>query len=372
MPKKGEKIYQRKDGRFEARYVKEILPDGKKKYGSVYAVSYQEAKEKRQRLTNNSLYMECEASIHSMTTLSEIIPQWLEQKKKRVKESTLQKYQTIISNHIQPALGTLPLTSIKRQTLEKYAANQLAGGNQIDGGKLSAGTVNDIMCVLGMILEFASVECGINKPKIQIIREERHVMRVLSADEQQQLEKILLSNMDIYKFGVYLALYSGMRIGELCALQWKDIDISDGVICINKTLQRLKHKEKGSYIAISEPKTISSNRVIPLHKGLLPMVKKFQKSDGYALAGSNGKFTEPRLLQKKFKKYIKEAELPDTNFHALRHTFATRCVEMGFELKSLSEILGHSDVKITLNKYVHSSLSLKQKNMDLLKMPTQE
>lgn len=146
-------------------------------------------------------------------------------------------------------------------------------------------------------------------------------------------------------------------------MRWEDV--GEDVIVINKTLHRIKQGRK-TVLEITEPKTRKSNRTIPIPKFLLPTLNQY-RSYGTVLKNRNGKPVEPRLMQLTFEKYVKECGLPKTNFHALRHTFATRCVEAGFDIKSLSEILGHTDVKTTLNKYVHSSFEQKQKNMELLK-----
>ena len=163
--------------------------------------------------------------------------------------------------------------------------------------------------------------------------------------------------------GIRLALYTGMRVGELCALQWDDI--TDSTIIINKTVQRLKQNGKTGLV-ITEPKTPSSNRIIPIPDFLIPILDRY-RSTGSVLKNRYSRQVEPRLIQRTFEQYVINCGLPKTNFHALRHTFATRCVEAGFDIKSLSEILGHTDVKTTLNKYVHSSFEQKQKNMKLLK-----
>ena len=168
--------------------------------------------------------------------------------------------------------------------------------------------------------------------------------------------------MNIYKFAILLALYTGIRIGELCALDWSDVT---DVIRISKTLYRIKRGNK-TVLEIATPKTPSSNRIIPIPDCMKNYIERF-RSYGSVLKNRNGNRVEPRLLQLTFEKIISKCDLPKTNFHALRHTFATRCVEAGFDIKSLSEILGHKDVKTTLNKYVHSSFEQKQKNMDLLK-----
>ena len=355
MPKRGANIYKRKDGRWEARYVKEITVEGKKKYASVYANSYREVKDKQLYAIN---HMHLMSNQHTNITISELMWKWLSSIKDTIKKTTYQKYESIIRIHIIPNIGDVQIKFVTGKTIDNFSSNILVGEH-----KVSSKTVNDILIVIGSAFSYAEDEYNISKPKFHRVKEEAKEMRVLSVPEQAKLEQYLINDLDIYKFGVILALYTGMRIGELCALQWSDINGT--IIVINKTLHRIQGINK-TVLEVTEPKTKSSNRVIPIPSFLLPMIAQF-KSSGSVLTNSKGNVVEPRLMQLKFEKYIKECGLSKTNFHALRHTFATRCVEAGFDIKSLSEILGHSDVKITLNRYVHSSFKLKQKYMELLK-----
>lgn len=230
---------------------------------------------------------------------------------------------------------------------------------------LSTKTVNDILIVLGFVLKYAQETYSIAVPKINYVKEPQKEMRVFSVQEQQVITEYLLQQIDIHKFGVLLALYTGMRIGELCALQWSDI--TDEYIIINKTMMRIKSEQSKTEVKIGSPKSESSNRIIPTPKCLLPMINQF-RGNGYVLSNDKLKYTEPRLMQIKFGKMIDECKIKKANFHALRHTFATRCIEAGVDVKTLSELLGHSDVKTTLNRYVHSSFELKQKSMEQLEM----
>lgn len=197
-------------------------------------------------------------------------------------------------------------------------------------------------------------------------------IRILTKDEQKRFVKYLLDDMDECKFGVLLALMTGLRIGEICALRWSDISISDMTIKVSSTMQRLKNIEAQqktrTKIIISEPKSDSSSRIIPLPDYLAEICKSkaLPDKEAFVLTGKKNYFIEPRSLQYRFAKYTKACDLEGVHFHALRHTFATRCVEVGFEIKSLSEILGHSSPKITLDRYVHSSIELKRKNMNKL------
>ena len=199
-------------------------------------------------------------------------------------------------------------------------------------------------------------------------------MRVLSKEEQIKFIQYLLTDTDECKFGTLLALLTGMRIGEICALKWENISLNDGIIKITSTMQRLSNFEENrnskTKIIISDPKSDNSVRIIPLSNSSIEICKKFKASSpsAYVLSGSSSCFVEPRTLQYKMEKYTKDCSLENVHFHTLRHTFATRCVEVGFEIKSLSEILGHSTPQITLERYVHSSLELKRNNMNKLVM----
>ena len=355
MPRRGENIYKRKDGRWEARYVKEITVDGKKKYGSVYADNYKEVKAKQQQCLLHPTKVVC----NSMNlTVNVMISEWLESIKNQVKPNTYQKYESVCKNHIIDEIGSMLIKLISNHTLVNFT-------NRLREKSLSAKSINDILIVLGLVFKYAEEEYEISTPRIRYIKEDNKEMRVLSVDEQLQLTTYLNNNVDIFKFGILIALYTGIRVGELCALQWDDI--TDAYIQINKTMMRIKTDNGKTEIKIGSPKSDSSKRLIPTPQCLLPLIRQYRNS-GYVLSTDKLNYTEPRLMQIKFEKMIKECGLDKTNFHALRHTFATRCVEAGVDVKSLSEILGHSDVKTTLNRYVHSSFELKKKSMKQLEL----
>lgn len=286
-------------------------------------------------------------------TVSMLMTEWLDSIKNQVKPNSYQKYEIVNKNHIVPQIGSVLVRLVSNYTIRNFT-NHLLDIN------LSIKTVNDILIVLNLAFRYAEEEYEINVPKIRYLKEEKIETRVLSIEEQKKLTAYLNTNIDIYKFGVLLALYTGMRIGELCALQWEDI--TDEHITIDKTMMRIKSDEGRTEIKIGSPKSESSKRFIPTPQCLLPLINQY-KNCGYVLSTDRLDFTEPRLLQMKFEKMIVDCGLDRTNFHALRHTFATRCIEAGIDVKMLSEILGHADVKTTLNRYVHSSFELKQKSM---------
>lgn len=217
-----------------------------------------------------------------------------------------------------------------------------------------------------------AVENGYNIPDsldhISIKKTDRE-MRVLSIEEQSILTSYLCDGTDLYKLGVLISLYTGIRVGELCALRWENIDLKRNLIQIRQTLQRIQIDGENAKTRIisTEPKSRCSIRDIPIPACLLPFIRRFASSpQAYLLTGVQNVPAEPRTMQYHFAEYIKIIGISHANYHSLRHTFATRCVEAGFEIKSLSEILGHSSVNITLNKYVHSSLDLKVANMNKL------
>ena len=354
MPRRGENIFRRKDGRWEARYVREITVDGKKKYGSVYAATYREVKQKQlMHITDPKL----SARKNKEKTVGTIMEEWLFENKNRLKESTLQKYRIIIKNHIS-LIGDLPLNLVTSEAIAQFTDILISQSH------LSNETVNEILIVLGMGFRFAKVSCNAVLPDIHLLKSKRQSIRVLSAAEQKTLVEQLFEINDVFSFGVLLALFTGMRIGEVCALKWENVSAETIRICA--TMQRLNTGAGKTEIVIIPPKTASSEREIPIPGVLLQEIAKRRRSSGIVLLQDNGNFVEPRLLQHKFTKIAKNCGLCGVHFHTLRHTFATRCIEAGVDVKTLSEILGHSNVKTTLNCYVHSSLELKKRSMDKL------
>lgn len=354
MPRRGENIFKRKDGRWEARYIKEIAIDGSKKYGSVYAKNYKEVKAKQLLYLNKPFGN----ARKTFPTVDVIMQEWLEQSRNQLKISSYQKYQATVQKHISKNLGKICISSLSPSIISQFTDNLLSNAG------LSRETVNNVLIVLGMGLEYAKTHYQVIVPDIHLLKPSRTKTRVLSISEQKVLVQYLLSKDNIFSFGMLLALYTGLRIGELCALKWEDF--SENTIHISKTMQRLKNNSGQTEVMILPPKTNSSDRVIPIPTALLPIIEKYRRKNGYVLTRPNGKYAEPRLMQNKFAKCIEACQLEGAHFHTLRHTFATRCIESGMDVKTLSEILGHCDVKTTLNKYVHPSLELKQQSIDKL------
>lgn len=372
MPKKGENIYRRKDGRWEGRYIRSHNGNGKAEYGYIYGKTYGEVKQKLLQLKALP-QLRPEKHGGKAITYSLLLDDWLSASKLNVKESTYARYVHLIQKHISPRLGDLSLSQMTTQTIENFIASQLKNGRLDGKGGLAPKTVADILTVIKSTMEYARyndyvVPC--NLKKLSVKRKEKK-MRVLTPTEQAALLKTLTDKMDSCKFGVVLSLYTGIRIGELCALTWEDLCLAESVLRVRKTMQRIQETEIGAVhrtkIIITEPKSSCSIREIPLPPFIVDMARQFSApTQAFVLTGNPRRFIEPRTMQNRFKYYVAESGIEKANFHATRHTFATRCVEVGFEIKSLSEILGHANVNITLNRYVHSSFALKCSNMNKL------
>lgn len=371
MPKKGENIYKRKDGRWEGRFIRSHDKHGKAAYGYIYGKTYSEVKQKLPMMKVQP--PQCVEKQSEAISYNQLLDEWLCSSKLNVKESTYVRYVHLIQTHIKPHLGAWTLSQLTTRIVESFIATQLKSGRLDGKGGLSPKTVTDILTVIKSTVAYAEynnypVFC--NLKKLSVKKKDRE-MRVLTPVEQAALLETLTNQMDFCKFGVLLSLYTGIRIGELCALKWEDLCLKESLLKVRKTMQRIqdttigaRHKTK---IVITEPKSRKSIREIPLPLFIADMAQQFSGADqAFVLTGNSEHFMEPRTMQNRFHAYAAESGIGKVNFHALRHTFATRCVEVGFEIKSLSEILGHANVNITLNRYIHSSIALKCSNMNKL------
>ena len=370
MSRRGENIRKRKDGRWEARYPSGVNEKGQKTYSSVYGNTYKEAKEKRNWvLQHQNSYPKV---LSNKPLFSEILELWITDNRIHLKNATIYRYSYLIETHILPELGAIQVDQITSSTINAFLAKKLSDG-RIDGrGGLSTAYVRSIMLVINSALQFATENrlCNplltqIHKPPLQ-----SKELAVLSKDEQRKLESVLLTDMNETKLGIYISLYTGLRIGEICALSWEDIDIANRTIYVRHTLTRIRVIENGKTVtknSIDTPKTKSSLRCIPICSPLVPVLNDYLQNitSEYVVSNKAG-FVSPRTFEYRYKKIMKESKISFINYHGLRHTFATRCIESGVDVKSLSEILGHANVSITLNTYVHSSIELKRAQMEKL------
>ena len=367
MSRRGANIYKRKDGRWEARYVKGRDEEGNICYGYLYAASYEEARRRQaEKIAGDGkgrLQADC-------LLFEEAAKDWLAVKKLKVKESTYAKYLVNVHRHILPLIGNAPLYQLTTRRL-------LDMSHQLLEVPLAPKTVRDLLVMVkGILREAARTSEGLFlPPEIVYPPDVRRDLRILTHSEQQRLESILCTEINMDKLGILLCLYTGLRVGEICALRWGDICLEESWIRVDRTIQRIQAVQDDDWgrtkVVIQSPKSRTSMRTIPLPSFLTELLRPFSKESPhtYILTSSTDRYLEPRTYQNHWKRYLRLADIPDVPFHALRHTFATRCVEIGFDVKSLSEILGHANVNITLNRYVHASLSLKRQNMNRFSPP---
>ena len=329
MPRNGENIYRRKDGRWEARYAKGFTLDGKVKYGSIYGKTYEEVKEARNHICSGfSKSLTCNQNI----LFSHVSNIWLNKKKSIVKQSTFTLYSSILNRYIIPELGAIPVKRLTQNHIQHFlmSLSAINKGDFHSKKELSSKTKHDIWGLLKSILKFASTEFHISSEIYNIMLPscQFREMRVLSWEEQKQLEAYVKSDIDLNKLGILLCLYTGMRLGELCALQWGDFNVNDGTIKICKTVQRIKNLEPDSEyktkLILDSPKTKRSLRLIPVPAFLIKTLRSFQlqySKDAYILSGSSEYFVEPRTYQNRFYTIIKQAGISKANFHDLRHPY---------------------------------------------------
>ena len=297
---------------------------------------------------------------------------WMQKKKDYIKESTYSNYSNIISNHIIPDLGNIKLFNLNNKLIQEYLINKYKTGRLDGNGGLSNKTIRDIIAVVKSSLKYAIKEEMINNINLDFIYPKignKDKIYIMPKKDQEKLITYIKQNENTRNLGILLSLYSGIRIGELCALQWRDIDFRSNILHINKTLQRIyikDNKESISKIIITSPKTHNADRDIPLNKEFSEILKKYKtESDNYILSNCD-KWIEPRTYRRYFKKCLNKAKVNEINFHGLRHTFATNCIKLGVDYKTVSELLGHANVNITLNLYVHPQMSQKKKCIDLI------
>ena len=369
MSRRGENIFKRRDGRWEAR-VPEYRVNGEKVYHSIYAKSYTEVKLKKEEYYSSANREKLSKPLR-LTTFEDIADYWLTTIKGTIKESSFTRYHRNVHSYLNPEIGTLTLPEINSNVICQLKDELLeSGGKRSDG--LSEKTVSDLLSTLKMILMYAE-EQGYPVMNAELIRnpkKKKHEVNVIPNRVVSQLEEILLSSDDRISLGILLTLHTGIRNGELCGLRWSDFDFNSGTIRISRTVERIKdlsplaeHKTK---VVITEPKTESSKREIPLPKTLCLYLRSHRgAADEYLLTGTD-KPSEPHTLYVRYERFLRRNGFESYTFHAIRHTFATRGIASGFDAKSLSEILGHSDVTTTLRCYVHPSMEEKRNQMETL------
>ena len=286
-----------------------------------------------------------------------------EYKRPYVKQSTMAAYVLILENHILPTFGednSLPEHSVQAFVLHK-----------IESG-LSTKSVKDILIVLKMVMKFGVkkewmtyYEWDIKYPPSS----ENKVLDVLSVTNHRKILNHLQSHFTFMGLGIYISLSTGLRIGEICALKWCDINVTDGILTVNRTIERIyiiEGEKKHTELVINTPKTKNSCREIPMNKELLGMLKPLKKvvNDDYYILTNDERPTEPRTYRNYYKRLMEKLDIPKLKYHGLRHSFATRCIEVGCDYKTVSVLLGHSNISTTLNLYVHPNMEQKKRCID--------
>lgn len=360
MARKGLNIYRRKDGRWEGRYKNGYRPNGKVKYSSVYGKSYSAV---RIILDEKRAESQKDIGCRSSCTVGELIDIWLSDLKNKVKESTYSNYCMKLRKHILPRFARQKYHTLTAEDLIAFITEKIQSG-------LSEKYVADIIVLLKSAAKFGQKRYGyINRIEYAAMPRSSKIYekKLLTGSEQDILRSALLKDPDNSNIGILLSAATGIRIGELCALKWSDFDFEKSIITVRRTVQRISRANaKGTHIIVSAPKSAASVREIPLPGFLAPLLNANRSKDSDMILSGSEKIIEPRTMQYRFKSILKKANLPSVNFHALRHMFATNCIELGFDVKTLSEILGHSSVQVTLNRYVHSSMERKRYCMKLL------
>lgn len=347
MSKRGLNIYRRKDGRYEGRYADSYGENGKTKYRSIYGKTYTEVKDKLLQIKTRVITPKVESGL----TVKELFAEWLSAKLTQTKASTYANYAFKAEKHLIPAFGSLKIEKLSPSKVYDFIMEKRNKG-------LSNKYISDLIIVLKNMTRYAARVHHCVNPifDVELPKKEKHELDLYNKNEQNRLKSALLANMDLTKLCIMIALYTDVRIGELCGLKWSDIDLNAKTIRIERTIQRIRvsNKANRTELIISTPKSHTSVRTIPIPEFLVRMLKAFKPSSAetFIITG-NAKLPDPRTMQYRFKALLVKIGLRTLNFHSLRHLFATNCVELGFDVKKLSEILGHSSVEITMKFYYH-------------------
>ena len=296
-------------------------------------------------------------------TINQITEEWKEEKKKYVKKSTYAAYQLLIQNHIKPYFGDL--YEVNEEKVQQFVFDKLDAG-------LSEKTIRDIIIILKMILKFGIKNGYLEYAQIDAkfpSKQEKKDLDVLSKADQKKFMEHLRNNFTFKNLGIFICLSTGMRIGEICGLRWCDVDTVEGVIKVRHTLQRIyiiEGETRHTELLLDTPKTANSVRDIPMSSELLKMLKSLNKvvNENYYVISNDIKPIEPRTYRNYYKKLCKQLDIPELKFHGLRHSFATRCIESKADYKTVSVLLGHSNISTTLNLYVHPNKEQKKKTID--------
>lgn len=305
-------------------------------------------------------------------TTQNLLTEWLENyQKEHIKARTYSRYQGLITMHIVPTLGERNISDLGRREIQEFLTQQKKDGNMRNGEKLSATSTNMMLSVLNLAFEYAcDMEYIEENPCVRVRRTKAETKKIeaFTVEEQRAIEREVVSSDDRRVHGILLCLYSGLRIGELLGLTWNDVDLERGVIKVTKTVYRAKDERGLWQLCVDTPKTKASDRVIPLPEYITNMLRQDYETaqTPYIVENKKGERMSIRSYQYIFEKLTERAGVRKLNFHALRHTFATRAIECGMDIKTVADIMGHQNASITLNRYAHCMLDHKIEMMKKL------
>lgn len=359
MARKGENIYKRKDGRWEGRILQE---DGK--YRSFYAKTYRDVRAKLKYITQQNESIP-EDTVNSCVNAETLFEDWLTgELRSRLKPSTYESYYRCTQKYVLPYFRTTENEKLSEESIQSFlkTMNENSSLSKTYCKKLLSIFKTALRDISQLHPEFSSLVQYVILPKAS----SQKSIPVFSLKEQRAIEYAIQCSEDDRVFGLMLCFYTGIRIGELCALKWADFDLEAGVMSVSRTVSRIQNFEDSdtkTFLHVGSPKSKTSQRKIPLPEFLLKLAKErnfdTMNENHYILSG-NGLPFDPRMYQRFYKRILVNANVPDRKFHSIRHTFATRALELGVDIKTLSEILGHSNVNITLNIYAHSLMEQKK------------
>lgn len=366
MSRRGENIYKRKDGRYEGRYVIGKQTNGRTRFGYIYGRQYADV---RHRLMEKKLerFQQRASFDEREQTVAEWLQKWMRNEVVgSVKASTYQTYRRQLNCHLLPRLGSYYLSQLTPCVLYALIADLKNKG-------LASSTIRAAIRLLSAAMRAALDEGLIKKnpcAKIKLPAECQRSQRVLTAKEQEQIQTAISS---VEGLPALLGLYTGMRLGEICALKWEDISWDKQALTVRRTVQRIQRlpgncSGSKTYLMIGPPKSYHSQRVIPLPAFIMEKLHQWQAKDSLSeyIFGTQSRAAEPRTIQRRFKCLMHKLNIPDVHFHTLRHSFATRLLELGIDMKTVSVLLGHSSAKTTIDFYMHSLMDRQRAAVTLL------
>lgn len=365
MARRGENIRKRKDGRWEGRYIKGHTSEGKVRWGYVYGTSYAEVRSKTiQKRAEYGLYN----LTSQATTFRELAELWLCSLRQGVKESTFAHYQYTLHHYLFPVFADFMLDALNEKVLEQGLISIITPSEQ-NRRPLGSALAQECLTMLRRICKYAQ-HLHLLRPveiMVKLPQKKPTFTKVLSKDDMKKLKAFVLESPTPRKLGLLFGTQMGLRIGEICGLQWGDFDFSAGTVTIHRTVSRISCGDGHTKIVIQSPKTKNSARKLPIPSVLLRTLKQLRgrfSNETWFLSGSEERPVEPRCYRKSIHAYLKHGSINQVHPHALRHSFATICLQMGCDIKTLSELLGHANAAVTLKRYVHSDINRKSQEIN--------